>query len=339
MLETYVSDCLQQSDEVNSTIIEKVLLRQVSPRDAKWDDRRAESDRVRDLYKGTILDGLSERINGCSGRLEFGYDIADDGIPKLKLRRAFFCRVRTCPVCQWRRSLVWRAKAFKFLPKVVEAYPKHRFIYLTLTVKNCQIGDLRATLTRMNKAWAKLILRKKWPAVGWIRSVEVTRGKNDSAHPHFHCLLMVIPSYFSGKTYLSKATWAELWKESMQIDYDPIVDIRVVKPKKDGTQETLDAILDTIKYSVKPSDLIGDNRKGIQEKDREWLIELTTQLHKTRAVATGGILKEYLKDLENDEPVDLIHVNEDGEQEDATGISVIFDWQQKCKKYLMATDE
>ena len=339
MLETYVSECLQQSDEVNSTIIRKVLLRQVSPKDKKWDDRRAESDRVMELYQGTILDGLSARIQGCSGRLEFGYDISQDGIPKLKLRSAFFCRVRTCPVCQWRRSLVWRAKAFQFLPKVVEAYPKHRFIYLTLTVKNCQIEDLRSTIGKMNKAWIRITKRKQWPAVGWIRSVEVTRGKNDSAHPHFHCLLMVKPSYFSGQTYLSQATWAELWKSSMQIDYDPIVDIRVVKPKKDGTQIHLDAILDTIKYSVKPSDLIGDNSKGIQEKDREWLIELTTQLHKTRAVATGGILKEYLKDLENDEPVDLIHVNEDGEQEDATGISVIFDWQQRCKKYLMATDE
>jgi plasmid rolling circle replication initiator protein Rep len=292
-----------------------------------------------ELYQGTILDGLSARIQGCSGRLEFGYDISQDGIPKLKLRSAFFCRVRTCPVCQWRRSLVWRAKAFQFLPKVVETYPKHRFIYLTLTIKNCPIGDLRTTLTSMNKAWAKLILRKKWPAVGWIRSVEVTRGQDDSAHPHFHCLLMVESGYFAGKNYLSQASWTELWKDVMKIDYDPIVHVQAVKPKKNGDHDMLGAILETFKYSIKPSDLIGDNEKEIKENDKEWLIELTTQLHKTRAVATGGILKEYLKDLENDEPVDLIHVNEDGEQEEATGISVIFDWQQRCKKYLMATDE
>jgi hypothetical protein len=24
-----------------------------------------------------------------------------------------FCRVRTCPVCQWRRSLMWKAKAYQ----------------------------------------------------------------------------------------------------------------------------------------------------------------------------------------------------------------------------------
>jgi len=338
MPETHVSDCLQQSDEVNSTIIEKVLLRQVSPRDAKWDDRRAESDRVRDLYRGTIYDPLAERIQGCSGRLEFGYDIAQDGIPKLKLRSAFFCRVRTCPVCQWRRSLVWRAKAFQFLPKVVEAYPKHRFIFLTLTVKNCQISDLKETIGKMNKAWIRITKRKQWPAVGWIRSVEVTRGKDDSAHPHFHCLLMVESGYFAGKNYLSQANWTQLWKESMQIAYDPIVNVQAVKPKKNGDQDMLGAILETFKYSIKPSDLIGDNEKEIKENDKEWLIELTSQLHKTRAVATGGILKEYLKDLDN-EPEDLIHVNEDGKQEESTGISVIFDWQQRCKHYLMETDE
>jgi plasmid rolling circle replication initiator protein Rep len=338
MPETHVSDCLQQSDEVNSTIIEKVLLRQVSPRDAKWDDRRAESDRVRELYQGTIFDALAERINGCSGRLEFGLDIPADGILKLKLRSAFFCRVRTCPVCQWRRSLVWRAKAFQFLPKVVEAYPKHRFIFLTLTVKNCQISDLKETLGKMNKAWIRITKRKQWPAVGWIRSVEVTRGQDSSAHPHFHCLLMVPTTYFNGKYYLSQANWTQLWKESMQIAYNPIVHVQAVKPKKNGDQDMLGAILETFKYSIKPSDLIGDNNKEVQEKDREWLIELTSQLHKTRAVATGGILKEYLKDLEN-EPEDFIHTNEDGEKEEATGISVIFDWQQRCKKYLMDTDE
>ncbi|WP_170869787.1 protein rep, partial [Shigella sonnei] len=27
---------------------------------------------------------------------------------RLRLREAHFCRVRHCPVCQWRRSLMWQ---------------------------------------------------------------------------------------------------------------------------------------------------------------------------------------------------------------------------------------
>ncbi|MCW5242663.1 hypothetical protein FR934_18455, partial [Synechocystis sp. PCC 6803] len=125
MSRTLVEDCLQQSDKVvKSNLIDKVLLRQLSPNDAKWDDRRSETDQVRELYRGTRYDSLAGRISACSGRLEFGFEIQETGESKLRLKSARFCRVRHCPVCQWRRSLMWRAKAFKILPQIVEAYPK-----------------------------------------------------------------------------------------------------------------------------------------------------------------------------------------------------------------------
>lgn len=337
MLKTHAEDCLDQSDGFNTTIIERVLLRQLSPRDVTWDDRRAETDRVKELYSGTIYDRLAGRLGDCSGRLEFGYDLDSDGNQKLRLHAARFCRVRTCPVCQWRRSLMWRAKAFKILPQVVEKYPNHRFIALTLTVRNCQITDLRATIGKMNQAWMRLTKRKSWPAVGWIRSVEVTRGHDGTAHPHFHCLLMVSSGYFAGKNYLSQEAWTELWEKSMKIDYKPVIHVQAVRPKKKENQTMFEAICETMKYSVKPADLIGDPKNEPTEEDREWLIELTSQLHKTRAVATGGILKEYLRELEN-EPEDLIHGDDNPEEEDSSIASVTFDWEPKPKKYLMNND-
>lgn len=334
MLETHISECLQQSGGSNATIIDRVLLRQLSPKDKNWDDRRVETDRVKELYAGTIYDGLAGRIDGCSGRLEFGYDLDATGTPKLRLHTARFCRVRHCPVCQWRRSLMWRAKAFKIMPQVVEKYPNHRFIFVTLTLKNCQIGDLRATIGKMNTAWMRLTKRKSWPAVGWIKSLEVTRSEDGMAHPHFHCLLMVTSTYFKGTHYLSQEAWTELWKQSLQIDYKPVVDVRAVKPKKGTDQTMFEAICETAKYTVKPSDLIGDSEKEVTEKDKEWLIELTSQLHKTRAIATGGILKEYLRELEN-EPEDLIHCEDNPEEKDSSIATVVFDWESKPKKYLM----
>ena len=232
---------------------------------------------------------------------------------------------------------MWRAKVFKVMPQVVEKYPNHRFIFLTLTVRNCQIGDLRATIGKMNQAWMRLTKRKQWPAVGWIRSVEVTRGRDGSAHPHFHCLLMVTSTYFKGTHYLSQEAWTELWEKSLKIDYRPIVHVQAVRPKKKEGQTMLEAICETLKYSVKPADLIGDPNNEPTDKDREWLVELTSQLHKTRAVATGGILKEYLRELEN-EPKDLIHADENPDEKDSSIASVVFDWETKPKKYLMNND-
>ncbi|WNN88804.1 protein rep [Gloeocapsopsis dulcis] len=141
---------------------------------------------------------------------------ASDGEYKLKLAASRFCRVRHCPVCQWRRSLMWKAKAYQALPKVKQDYPKYRWLFLTLTVKNCPIYELQKTLDWMNKSFVRLTKLKDFPAIGWIKSVEVTRGKDGNAHPHIHCLLMVAPSYF-GLNYLSQERWVELWQKSARL--------------------------------------------------------------------------------------------------------------------------
>ena len=74
---------------------------------------------------------MQTELNGCSGILKFGVN-PDQG--KLVLK-AFFCRVRHCPVCQWRRSLLWRAVMFQQLPNIQERFPTHRWVFLTLTEK------------------------------------------------------------------------------------------------------------------------------------------------------------------------------------------------------------
>lgn len=231
---------------------------------------------------------------------------------------------------------MWRARTIKILPKVVEDNPTHRFIFLTLTVRNCELSDLRATVTEMAAGWSRMTKRKNWPAHGWIRSLEVTRSKDGTAHPHFHCLLMVPAGYFKSGKYLSQEKWTDLWRSCMRLDYKPVVDVRAVKQQKGTNQTIVEAILETIKYTVKPDDLVGDGKQP-SEQDSEWLVELTTQLHKVRALATGGILKQYLRELE-EEPQDLIHAEDDSEDDSCLG-TVTFEWDKKPKKYLMKTDD
>ena len=338
MPETPTLDSIELSDHINATIDDRTSLRQFSPKNKKWDDRRAESDRIAELYKGTILDPLAGKIEGCAGRLWLAWQIGETGDRKLKLRAAWFCRNRQCSICQWRKSSVWRYKAFQIIPKIVKAYPKHRFILLTLTIRNCHVTDLRAALEKMSKAWMRLTKRKQWPADGWLRSLEITRGSDDTCHPHYHCLLMVKPSYFS-HGYISQQTWTDLWQQSLQIDYPPVVDVRTVKPKKGTDNDNLGAILETLKYTVKPSDMMGDMKGEITDKDKDWLVDFTCQIKGNRTVATGGILKEYLKELEN-EPEDLIHIDENGKIEDnGNSPSIVFEWEKPKKQYLMAEDE
>lgn len=295
-------------------------LADLSNRDKVWDKHKANSDIVSDHYRGSRYQRYSQRVELCADLLEFKLSPDQfEGVYRLKLSGARFCRVRTCPICQWRRSLMWKAKACKVLPRIVKDYPKHRWLFLTLTLKNCDITELRQTIDLMHKSFKRMTKLKNWNIDGWIKSTEVTRGKDGSAHPHFHCLLMVPASYFKGENYISQQKWTELWQHSLRIDYKPIVHVKAIAKE----HNPVSIVPEILKYQVKESDLV---------KDRQWFLELTRQLHKTRAVAVGGILKDYLQELEK-EPEDLI-----GEAEEPNSVdegSLYFGWKPSQRKYRM----
>src|SRR5215510_12492394 len=308
-----------------------VYLSEVSPRHKPWDVHRAEADDVHEAYaSGTSQhQRYAVRVEHCSQVLTFARDPpTDSGKQKLKLQTAWFCRVRFCPVCQWRRSLMWQAKVYRALPSLLRDYPDTRFLFMTLTIRNCEIKDLRATLLNMAQAWKRLTELRCWPARGWVRAVEITRSqKYRTAHPHYHCLLMVPPAYFQGD-YLKQEQWAELWRQCLRVDYKPVVDIRAVKLALVPDTQRVNplprnmwqAVAEILKYAVKPSDMV---------RDHDWFLTLTDQLHHTRSVAIGGILKRYIRERETE-----TMLSGPGEEptENATN-KVFFGWKQSVRKY------
>jgi hypothetical protein len=83
----------------------------------------------------------------------------------------------------------------------------------------------------------------------------------------------------------------------------------------------LKAICETLKYAVKPADLLADP---------QWLDELTKQLQKTRAISIGGCLREFFSE---DDPEDLINgeIEEDEKTEDDAILDFI--WSSVVKRY------
>ena len=319
-----------------STDIEGVYLSDVSPNDKPWDKHRANSEVIEQMYHILGYDRYPERLNDCSRLLEFALKQDADSNSLFKLQGAKFCRVRWCPVCQWRKSLMWKARFYEAIPAIRADYPTFKFLFLTLTVRNCEINELRKTINWMHKSWRKLVRRKSFPAKGWVRSTEITKDKNSFAHPHFHCILIVPSNYFKGKEYLSKDKWIKMWQKSLKVDYKPSIDIKKVslrEKRKKNISERLGkeltendvifyGLMECLKYSVKESDLMSDP---------EWLDAITQQLHKTRAISTGGIFKQYLSE---DEPEDLINT----ELEQDIEILEIdarfrFGWKEKAKRY------
>jgi plasmid rolling circle replication initiator protein Rep len=310
---------------------EAEYLSDASPRHKPWDVHRAEADEVQDAYAGGTSrhQRYATRVEACSQVLEFARSPPkQSGKQKYTLKNAWFCRVRHCPVCQWRRSLMWQAKVSRALPQLLRDYPDTRFLFMTLTIRNCEVKDLRSTLLDMAKAWQRLTQLRSFPARGWVRAIEITRSQKDrSAHPHYHCLLMVAPAYFQGD-YLKQKEWAELWQQCLRINYRPVVDIRTVKLDLVQTTQRVNkpprnmwaAVAEILKYAVKPSDMI---------RDHEWFLGLVDQTHKIRGVAIGGILKRYIKDREKD---NLTQEPGEGEPE-VSAEQLFFGWKQEVRRY------
>lgn len=240
------------------------FLAEHSPKDLKFDWHKQESLVITVLFSKLLQPKIAQRIFECSRALEFALD--DDNT--LRLHSALFCRVGLCPICLWRKSLMWRARFFNEIDDLIHHHPKLRYVFLTLTVKNCKPEDLKAELKHLNQSWDRLCKRIQFPAnrrgAGYVRALEVTRNSNDnSCHPHFHVLMAVRPSYFTGAGYVSHENWVKLWQECARLDYLPSVKVRAVAVHDTTKQESLASLkkvlCEILKYCVEPSDLIFDS--------------------------------------------------------------------------------
>ncbi|MCE5388679.1 MAG: protein rep [Acidithiobacillus sp.] len=313
-------------------------LSDVSAEDRTWDDHRVFADTMQAVVEAAGYQRYSERVRKCAQALFFEMQAATaTGEISYKLTGADFCHWRHCPVCQWRRSLRDKAIFLSYLPVIEEQYPKARWLLLTLTIRNCHVSDLRETIRGMNQAWKRLLLRPEFSIVdGWIRSVEVTRSEDGSAHPHYHCLLMVPPSYFSGREYVKTERWATVWGECLGVDYTPVCDVRIVKPKLVKDEATgqlvpskgalVAAAAEVLKYATKGQDLI--------DGGPDWLGEYIEQVRSLKFLTSGGALKGIFKRTKPDTDDDLIRPGgEEPEPESVDLGKVRFDWMKPVRRY------
>src|SRR3954454_2670628 len=93
-------------------------LAEVSPRHKSWDQHRGEADDVTQVYASSPSrkhQRYAERVSSCSRVLGFAHDPTAPKHKRMKLQTAWLCHLRNCPVCQWRKSLMWQAKVYRAL--------------------------------------------------------------------------------------------------------------------------------------------------------------------------------------------------------------------------------
>jgi len=234
------------------------------------------------------------------------------------------CKSRHCQECQRIKAFVWGEKVKSIMPELNDNYASSSYLFVTFTVKNPKVADLRKVLKAMNRASNLMFKRKAFKIVqGGIRSTEITRGKSgaDECHPHFHYLLMVPPSYFckKSKNYIKSDDWGQAWGDCLALEFEkeglvynkedypkgfPRVDVvraRSVDGKSFITNENIkqngeEIINYVLKYSVKGSDII-DHKKGVND---EWFFTFDKQIKGVRSITPVGVFKEYLSKIKKE---------------------------------------
>ncbi|TFW45525.1 replication protein [Bacillus sp. 005/A4HT-01/001] len=286
----------------------------------------------------------AEKVCGCAEYLVFKKDRKTG---KLKLSQAYFCKVRLCPMCAWRRSL---KIAYHNKLIVEEANRKYApaWIFLTLTVKNVEGENLEQTISDMMKAWNRLFGYKavKTAVLGYFRALEITKNhEQNTYHPHFHVLIPVKRNYF-GKSYIKQSEWTSLWKRAMKLDYTPIVHVQRVKGKKSIDAEGIEkevreameeqkAILEVSKYPVKDTDVIRGDK--VTEDNLDTVYYLDGALASRRLIGYGGILKEIHQELKltDAEEGDLIRIDEEEDEISNDAFEVMAYWHVGIKNYII----
>lgn len=248
----------------------------------------------------TLSDGM--RILECANRLR----TYSDESHKLFFD-TWYCKHRSCPICQWRKSLRYCSKIHRTLDQNPSLL-RDKWVYLTLTVRNCDVNDLRATIEYMNQAFRRLMNRDFWKrhVHGGIRFVEVTEKFLDhggadyqSVHPHFHCLLRVSPSMHAGVNYVSQMQWAEEWQQALQVHYLPIVNLQRMAGEE---QDLRNKIVTATRYSMKPR---------VNTQARSLFLEAARQMRGLRLQEPFGDIRMLFTNLDDEMPHDAAQGHEE----------------------------
>ena len=267
--------------------------------------RRYNDPISRDLMHDTDTRDIGRKIANCAHTLRADVLIHEDFKPEVNLKSANVCNTRLCPFCEWRRTRVWRARLYKGLTALYEEQPKLRGVFLTLTVKNVPLERLGDELDSMNQSWKRLTKRAFFPTDLWFRRTEVTVGASGphapvTAHPHFHALLLVKPSYFS-HGYVKQTEWQKQWMDAARLDYAPVIDVRSAHSKSmTGSLHAPDAsgaVKEAAKYATKATNLM---ELGTA------ISEFHHQLRCRRLYAVSKPLQRFIKagDIQADELMD-----------------------------------
>jgi plasmid rolling circle replication initiator protein Rep len=328
---------------------QSITLGYLSPKDSRFQKWKKANEQLAIELIG-IDNKLSQKLGDCATWLLFKQ--AEEG---LKLASSNFCRSKICPLCSWRKRLIWLQRLYTSLNTIRGLYrdskPKKKLslIFLTLSQRNCLIDDLSKEIKHMSNAWNKLTEEspkrssfspRVIPSEGYFRAMEVTVKLVNwriYCNVHYHVIL-VAPQGYGNKenkdSFIPQRDWVHAWRRAMQLDYDPTAHVKFTAFKNQS---------EIVKYLVKPLNYNLDiDRQLKQYQDRikqmsdiphsdyySVLVGLSEQLKHCQQFTTGGIIRRYMPRNIDYEDENLINIRQNDQllETDPSTPNLYFQWQ------------
>jgi plasmid rolling circle replication initiator protein Rep len=158
----------------------------------------------------------AERMRDCCSKIKFlecpnGY---------MRFKDARFCRVRGCPMCEWRRSRYVAKVVCRASVATLEQYPKLHPILFHFPFLECDANQIKQSLNTLKMGWGKLSSLKLWKAkckshvcLTAINLVPDTQKISIS----MHCIAFMPSSFWTGASRTSQKMLSQTWQESLRV--------------------------------------------------------------------------------------------------------------------------
>ena len=219
-------------------------------------------------------DDYAQRLERCCELLKF--KVCPNGY--LFLKDAQFCRVRGCPICEWRRSRKIASQVGKATKEIAGLYPNHKYMSISLPVPPCKVSSLPVALSNLRSGYRRLSELKVWIPDGWLTFLNIS-FLNDMVLLKLNCLCFV-PSRYFAQQYISKRKWSELWSQSLRID-------TLLKIETHGLGKL------PINYAAHYAKKLSCGLDLSLCSD-EILVDVINGLHQQKMFTASGLFKDYL---------------------------------------------
>lgn len=238
----------------------------------KLTDRKTRTMRLYDRVKAWDFKSASRYYNcGTQIALQNG-----------AIKSANFCRDRLCPMCAYRRAQKMFAQNMAVYQEIKADHSKYRQLFLTLTVPNVKLEDLKQTLADMSKGWNRFRNNravKREPIKGYAKKLEITYNeKTNTFHPHYHVMLTV-------DGWASRIEdFVHWWTVSMQSAVQLVCFIEAVQGDAKSVKEMS-------KYMSKSDDL-----EEALDTEEKWFL-YRSAVFSVREMTYGGVWRDYRRQL------------------------------------------